>query len=100
MAALTPSTFAIILELNSADRNKRANELAVQNAATNEQLIVRYANFYHINYVEVLCHPIGADANMRERVKEWAYHEYKNNYKYDHQADQVISIARQSLKIG
>ena len=99
--------FVIFLEFNRDDRNERAEEFAVQNAATNEQLTVRNAHFYksywhNAHYVEVLRHPIGADTNMRELVKEWAY--YENKYKFPNEdrdeAEQVIFIAGPSLPIG
>jgi len=109
MAATSSATFAIFLELDRDDRNKRAEESTVQNTATNELLAVRNAvfqqNWHNIHYVEVVRHPIGAEANMRELVKEWAYYErkYTSNSNYYNQvreeAEQVIFIAPK-LTIG
>lgn len=93
MTATTSASFAIFLKFNFyADRNKRAKEFTVQNVATNEQLAVRNikpGNF--VRYVEILRHPIGADANMRKLVKEWAF---------DGEAEQMIFIDGTSLTIG
>ena len=109
MAATSSATFAIFLEFAYFDANKRAEEFTVQNTATNELLAVRNAVFQpywrNIHYVEVVRHPIGAEANMRELVKEWAYYErkYTSNSNYYNQvreeAEQVIFIAPK-LTIG
>ena len=111
MAATVQSTFVIFLEFfNFIDRDERAKEFTVQNPATNEQLSIRNAHFNkpfvqfgghgQINYVEVLRHPIGADANMREWVKQRAYYDYKYDYQVRDKAEQVISLTGPSLIIG
>ena len=107
VAATSLATFAIFLEFfYTYDRKKRANELkefTAQNPATNEHLAVRNAIFEKqaagpVYYVEVLRHPIGADASMRELVKEWAIFEKK--YDFRGEQEQVISVAGPSLTIG
>ena len=102
MAATTQSTFIIFLEFkyHLGARNKRAKEFTVQNTATNEQFDVRNAIFDkpywgRTDYAEVLRHPIGADAEIREWIEQRAY--YTSKYKYMWQkldeAEQVISIS-------
>ena len=97
--------FAIFLEFTRDDRNERAEEFTVQNTATNEQLAIRNAildkqYWGRTEYMEVLRHPIGADAKIREWIEQRAF--YTSKYKYSWQkldeAEQVISIA--SLIIG
>ena len=99
MAATTSATFVIFLEFSYADRDKRAEEITVQNAATVEQLAVRngISNKPHsdpINYVEVLRHPT-ADANVRDWVNGWAYYGSKYKFAYEDydEAERVISVA-------
>ena len=91
-ATTTSSAFVVYLQvcymslnhllINYVPPHERPAEFTIQNAATKEQLTLRNAEietkandgiFYY--YVEVLRHPIGAEAKMREWVKEWAYYE-------------------------
>ena len=90
MAATTPSTFVIFLQSfhSEPEGHVRVEKFTIDNAATNEQLTVRNAMFKmhptssnSIHYVEIVRHPRGAEAKMRDWVKGRAY--YKNNYKDD-----------------
>ena len=92
---------------------QRADELQIENAATNEQLaaqnkVFKSANYgLHIHhYLEIVRHPKGANTKIREWIEQRAY--YENKYKHDddgsrsyHEADeQMISIPEPALTIG
>ena len=101
-AATSPSTFIIYLQ-HALRQHQRldAEERTLTNAATKEELTVRNAVFqagalpYH--YVEIMRHPIGAEANMREWVKERAYYEKTWNPTAYGEEEQVIWINRPSV---
>ena len=105
MAATAQRTFVIFLEFNDRNGRNRTDEFKIEHATTKEQLTVRNAKYnkewdifcepVEKCYVEILRHPTGADASMREWLKELAY--YEKRYEYDgyyHEAieEQVINI--------
>ena len=81
LAATTSSAFVIFLEFDYSERHLRVGEFTFENAATKEELTVRDAIFKNplngadVHYVELLRHPIGADAIMREWIAKRAYYE-------------------------
>ena len=73
------------------------------NAVTNEQLTIRNANFtnantnsnINIDYVEIVRHPMGEAAKMRDWLKQRAYYERmysRTSYDNDNGTMQEISI--------
>ena len=107
MDATAPSAaFVIFLELCGEwrQRDYRAEELTIQNAATKEQLVVRNASFItkyriRVRYVEIQRYPVGAEANMREWIKNKK--EYKSIQYHDEAVpEQMISIDGYSLTVG
>ena len=72
MTATTSATFAIFIELKFSERDFRVEEFNIEKTATNEQLTVRNAVYNLHHYVEIKRHSIGADAFMREWIKERA----------------------------
>jgi len=99
MAAATSSKFVIFLHFYYGEQHIRVEEFNIDNAATNEQLTVRNAMFKmhpvssnSIHYVEILRHPKGADAKMRDWVKGRAYYEkkYKDGNDIEVEADMDV----------
>ena len=76
LAATAPSTFAILIERHE---HNRADEFTFYNAATKEEFSVRNAHFIKpryvniIYYVEIMRHPKGADAKMRDWIEKRAF---------------------------
>ena len=99
-AAATPSTFAIRIDYLTA---KPGDEI-IENATTNEQLAIRHGYFdsqQHgtIHFVEILRHPMGADANLREWLKKRDYYENRYN-NAQHEEERKIQISGYELTIG
>ena len=95
MLATTQSAFVCYLQF---DRHHRADEGTFENATTKEQLAIRNAQFKRpdgiiIHYVEIVRHPAGAEAKMREWIKGWAYYEARDKEAArDGEASKVIWI--------
>ena len=104
MAATTSSTFVIYLQLPLGYHYYlfgRIEEFNIENATTNEQLVVQIACYDmeldpedDVHYVELLRHPKGANAEIQEWLKERAY--YEKSHKYDLDSMKMISIPRYS----
>jgi len=105
LAATSPSIFVIFLESSQSEQHNRAEKLTIQNAATKEQLVVRNVCFnttwgFDVIYVEIVRHPIGACAKIREWIKKRAYYEKFYGRSYD-ETEQIISVERwEPLSIG
>lgn len=93
MAATTSSTFVVFLEFYG--HAYPTDKINLQNATTKEQLTIRDAmfkipkQFERIRYVEILRHPIGAEAKLREWIEQRAYYEKI----YQGETEKIIWIA-------
>jgi len=102
LTATTQSAFAIFLEFYQSERHLRTDEFNIENPATKEQLSIRNAIFKKpngddIHYVEVLRHPMDADAKMQEWIEKRAFYK-KNKFDSHGEANKVIWI--DDLTIG
>ena len=95
LATTAPSTFVILI--SQPFHLPRVEEFNLENATTSEQLTLRNGHFKKaingkilFNYVEIMRHPKGANAKMREWLMQRAYYEKK--YNKDNKEMQVISI--------
>ena len=102
MAATAPSTFVILIDNCITPWGQhpehRADEFNLDNATTNEQLTVRNGHFKKpkygdiLHYVEIMRHPKGANAKMRDWLKQRAYYEKKYQEGNKDDEKQVISL--------
>ena len=102
LAATTQSAFVIFLQFFRLQSHLRADELTFENEATNEELTIRNAiyekpNGEIVHYVEVLRHPIGAEAKMRKWVKERAYFEQTYNSSNEIDSNKDIRICKPTI---
>ena len=81
-----------------------AEEFTIENAATNEKLSVRNAIFQKpmngtdMHYAEIVRHPTGADAQIREWIKQRAY--YEKDYSSEIDGLGQYDKEEQTIKIG
>ena len=96
LAATTQATFVIFIDPIPSSQQHHVDEFNYENATTKEQLTVRNAIFEKpggnvIHYVEILRHQMGANATMREWIKNRAH--YEKLYKVDgDEAEQIVRI--------
>ena len=89
LSATTQAAFVIFLQFKHEEQHLRTDELTIGNAATNEELTVRNAQFkwlkhdIDIHYVEIVRNSIDDKANIREWIKQRAYCEEIYNYNGD-----------------
>ena len=101
LGATTASTFVISLEFYRDELHDRVEEFKLENAKTNELLAARNAqvqNESDVHHVQIVRHPSGADAIMRECIEKRAY--YENMCTDGNPVKQVISIGWPLLTIG